>query len=314
MVAVACRSHGRRYLNFEVWDRWLGSNCEGRQQQEQRHAWALLALRELASLAEAVAATGGVAPGPAWTAGSTAGVAVSRSCLLPLVTEWGGEPAASSLVGGDPAAARDPALRVDISYRAESCVMDASAAAAAAKAAAAACLLLAPLQQDLPPLLPRPALAAGPAPSAARPVEVGKKGGYTGSRSSSSDSEADENSVLRMNNSSCRRSRSGAVGPPRQPPARQPAQAAPGAGEAAGDPAAALSAVALAQPAPPPSEPSVEATLSVEVIRACGLATAVHVAAAAAALSSGPAASSLAGAKASGPHAFARLTLFPTGG
>eukprot|EP00887_Chlorella_sp_A99_P003132 scaffold9.g3132.t1 len=66
------------HLRFEVWDRWLGAS--GGQQPEQRHAWALLPMAELATLAAAVAP-------------SDASAAASRTCLLPLVAEWAGEQA-----------------------------------------------------------------------------------------------------------------------------------------------------------------------------------------------------------------------------
>jgi hypothetical protein len=58
----------------------------------------------------------------------------------------------------------------------------------------------------------------------------------------------------------------------------------------------------------------VPSTLSVEIIRACGLAAAVREASVAAADASSGQASSLSRAATVGPHAFARLALFTEGG
>lgn len=259
-----------------MWDCWLGAAPGGRRQQERRHAWALLPLHELAQLVPVAGEGGGAA---------------ARSFLLPLTTDWSCDPDGGMAGPAAGATARGPALRVDLSYRAESCVMDAAATAATVAASAQH------RKEQLRPLLPpppgevAPAARAAPAPSRLHAVGSTKACApqCAGNSSSSTESE-DENSLLCMNSESGLRHHTAARQRRQQPPnVVAPAPAS------------------VDSPTPPP-EAGVEAVLSVEVVRACGLAAAVR--AAAACFGS----SSLVRAKASGPHAFARLVLFSSAG
>ncbi len=252
-----------RLLRFELFDCWADQ-----QQQRQQHGWALLQLRELASLAAEADSS----------SGSGAARQASRTLLLPLCTEYESAGEAAGAAGGGDAAARGPSLRIELSYQAELCTMDAAEVAAAVPAAA-------------------PANTAQTSSSPAKqpqPVQKKKSAADGGAGSASSDSEA-ENSLLLANHS--RSTNSG-----RQ--AQHAVQGRPG-GSAPGSAAAAQPAARSI-----PSEPFVPATLSVEIIRASGLGAAVREAAAAA---GGGAGTSLGRAAVVGPHAFVRLALFSEG-
>lgn len=251
----------RRLLRFELLDCWAD------QQLRQQHGWALLQLRELASLA-AEAEGSGSARSASWQA--------SRTLLLPLCTEYesAGE-AAGAAAGAGEAAAHGPSLKIELSYQAKLCTVDAAEVAAASVEAA-----------------PARRAVGSPAKQEWAVLEKSAAGAPSGGTSSDSD---EENSLLLAN-----RSRSTSSG-------RQAQHAVQGRPAAGVQPAAA---------ARPPAgrcilaEPFVPATLSVEIIRACGLGAAVREAAAAA---GGGAGTSLGHAAVVGPHAFVRLALFPDG-
>ena len=247
----------RRLLRFELLDCWAD------QQQRQQHGWALLQLRELASLAavaESCAASGSGAR------------EASRMLLLPLCTEY--ESAAEAAgEAGSAAAPRGPSLKLELSYCAQLCTMDAAEVAAAAAAATPA------VQQQ----------ASGSPAKQARPAAAKAAAGAGGG--GSTDDEDGENSLRLANRST---SSSG-----RQAQPAAPARAAAGGLGAAQSPARSI-----------PSQHFLLASLSVEIIQASGLGAAVRAAAAAA---GGGAGSSLGRAVVVGPHAFVRLALFPEG-
>jgi hypothetical protein len=219
--------------------------------------------------------------------------------MLPLCTEYDfAAEAAATGTAGAAAAARGPSLKIELSYRAQLCTMAASEAAATVVAAAAAVATAPAAEASAAGCLPgsgrkrREAAAAASEPCC----------GSAGSGSSDSDSENSLQAANRQPVPAGAAAAAAAVSRRGQPSA-PPMPAARAAATAAGAPAR-------------PAEPSVPATLSVEIIRACGLAAAVReasAAAGAAAASSGHA-SSLSRAAAVGPHAFARLALFTEGG
>ena len=249
-----------RLLRFELLDCWADG------QLSQQHAWALLPLSQLAELAAEARQCGS----DGW--GS---VAASRLLLLPLCTEYDAVVPGEDFVAANSIdnSSRGPALKIEISYEAHDCTMDAAEACAATTAGAAA----PPAALDL--------VCRGDA------CIGGGDGG-----SSSGDSDA-ENSLRHANHSSAG---SGSR-------ARRQQLRLPGVFQRRLD--------AGAAPSPQPVVPTVAATLSVEIGRACGLAAAVRQAASAAATSDSHSASSLSLSRAAttGPHAFARLTLFETG-
>ena len=266
-----------RLLRFELLDCWADG------QLSQQHAWALLPLSQLAELAAEARQCGS----DGW--GS---VAASRLLLLPLCTEYDAVVPGEDFVAANSIdnSSRGPALKIEISYEAHDCTMDAAEACAATTAGAAA--------------PPAAAAAAAKTPSCkasgVADLDLVCRGdaciGGGDGGSSSGDSDA-ENSLRHANHSSAG---SGSR-------ARRQQLRLPGVFQRRLD--------AGAAPSPQPVVPTVAATLSVEIGRACGLAAAVRQAASAAATSDSHSASSLSLSRAAttGPHAFARLTLFETG-
>ena len=254
---LSCR---RRLLRFELFDCWAD------QQQRQQHGWALLQLRELASLAAEAEGSGSA---------SSAARQGSRTLLLPLCTEYESAGAAAGAAGAGEAAARGPSLKIELSYQAELCTVDAAEVAAASVEAA-----------------PAGRAVGSPAKQERAALEKSAAGAPSGGTNSDSD---EENSLLLANRSTSTSS------------GRQAQHAVHGRPAAGVQPAAAARLPAARSI---PAEPFVPATLSVKIIRACGLGAAVREAAAAA---GGGAGTSLGRAAVVGPHAFVRLALFPDG-
>lgn len=155
---------GCRLLRFELFDCWAD------QQQRQQHGWALLQLRELATLA-AEAQSG---------SSCSAVREASRIVLVPLCTEYESAGEAAGAAGAGETAARSPSLKIELCYQAQLCTMDAAEVAAASPAAA-------PVGEARASSSP----AKQPRPAGAKP---------TASGSSSSDSDG-ENSLLLANRS-----------------------------------------------------------------------------------------------------------------
>lgn len=256
LATIACASlplPPRSLLRFELFDCWAD------QQQRQQHGWALLQLSELGSLvAEAERGSSGAGGAPA----------ASRQLLLPLCTEYdsAGEAAADAgqALGAGTAAQRGPSLKIELSYTAHLCTIDAAQACEAEAEAV--------VEAEPAPAVPQPAAKAA--------VPAG------GSPGCDSDGENRRQLANRSND---------------LPHGRQVQQ---------------QQATAVLRPPPDPVVAFVPATLSVEIVRASGLAAAVREAVAAAGScgsGGGGGAGSLARVAVVGPHAFARLALFAEG-
>ena len=103
-------------LRFELLDCWAD------QQQRQQHGWALLQPSELAGL---------VADAERGSCGGAGAKAASRVLLLPLCTEYDSAGEAAAAADGAAAGARGPSLKVEVSYEAQLCIMEAAEMAAA---------------------------------------------------------------------------------------------------------------------------------------------------------------------------------------
>lgn len=271
-----------RLLRFELLDCWADRRAQ------QLHGWAALPLCELASLAVDAQRSSSGSDGSSLPSARGA----SRTVLLPLCTEYDIEaevaatPAPSAAAPGA-APARAPFLKVDLSYSAELCTMEAAEIAVEPAAAPAA----------VPPRSAAEQLTQVQQQEERQPQSCGN-----GPDDGSDGDSGDENSRQAAN----RRSADGG--------GRQQRQSALQSGEASRHPPGPAAAAAATSPEQPKvSEPFVAATVSVEIVRACGLAAAVQEAAASCGPASSGLAASLGRAAAVGPHAFARLALFADG-